>query len=107
VWAVGDNTELLLAHGKPLPKAGFAAEAEGQTAADQLTRYLGYEAPDTRLVAEGSCYMEVGGDLAAKIGGDFLAAPVPQVSLAEPSAAFHAEKAQQERDWLARWNSVA
>lgn len=103
VWAVGDVTALPLAHGLPAPKAGFIAENAGQTAADQLARYLGYAAPDTRLTAEGGCIVEIGGGLAAKVAGDFLAAPAPRVALHGPSAAFHAEKAQLEEDWLARW----
>ncbi len=101
VWAVGDVTALPLAHGLPAPKAGFIAENAGVVAADQLARHLGYDAADTRLTAEGGCIVEVGGGLAAKIAGDFLAAPVPAVSLYGPTAEFHAEKAQLESDWLA------
>lgn len=107
VWAVGDNTALPLAHGKPLPKAGVFAEGAAHAAADQLARWLGYDAPDTRFTAEGGCIMEIGGGLAAKVAGHFLATPAPQVSMHEPSTAFHAEKEQQERDWLARWHSPA
>jgi sulfide:quinone oxidoreductase len=107
VWAVGDSTALILAHGKPLPKAAVFAEAEAQVAADQLTRYLGYDAPDTRFTAEGGCYVEVGAGLAAKGEGNFLAEPAPKVTLHEPSARYHAEKEQQERDWVARWNNPA
>lgn len=104
VFAVGDSTALLLPNGKPLPKAAIFAEAEGEVAAHQLARYLGYNAPDTRFTGEGACYVELGDGLAAKGEGNFLAPPAPQVSLREPSAAHHAEKEQQERDWLARWN---
>jgi sulfide:quinone oxidoreductase len=105
VWAVGDSTALMLAHGKPLPKAAVFARAEAQAAADQLARYLGYDAPDTRFSGEGACYVEFGAGLAAKGVGNFLAAPAPQVNFYPPSATFHAEKEQEEREWLARWNS--
>ncbi|MFJ9371552.1 NAD(P)/FAD-dependent oxidoreductase [Nocardia sp. NPDC101769] len=104
VFAVGDSTVLMLANGKPLPKAAIFAEAEGQVAAHQVARYLGYDAPDTRFTGEGACYVELGEGLAAKGEGNFLAVPAPQVSLREPSAVYHEEKQQQERDWLARWN---
>ncbi|MEU6579396.1 FAD/NAD(P)-binding oxidoreductase [Nocardia sp. NPDC046763] len=104
VFAVGDSTALMLPNGKPLPKAAIFAEAEGQVAAHQVARYLGYDAPDTRFTGEGACYVEVGDGLAAKGEGNFLAPPAPQVSLHEPSAASHREKEQQERDWLVRWN---
>lgn len=103
VWAIGDAAALPLAHGMPAPKAGFIAENAGLVVADQVARHLGYDAPDTRLDARGGCIVEVGDGLAAKIAGDFLAAPAPQVALLEPSAEYHAEKAQLEQDWLARW----
>ncbi|RVW04215.1 NAD(P)/FAD-dependent oxidoreductase [Rhodococcus xishaensis] len=104
VFAVGDSTALLLPNGKPLPKAAVFAEAEGEVAAHQVARYLGYGAADTRFTGDGACYVELGGGMAAKGEGNFLTAPAPQVTLREPSTAYHAEKEQQERDWLARWN---
>ncbi|OXM18328.1 dehydrogenase [Rhodococcus erythropolis] len=105
VWAIGDNTALILPNGKPLPKAAIFAEAEGTVAAHQIARYLGYDAPDTRFTGLGGCYVEIGGGLAAKGEGDFLAPPTPRVTLHGPSADFHHEKEQQEREWLARWNA--
>lgn len=107
VFAVGDSTALLLPNGKPLPKAAIFAEAQARVAAHQAARYLGYDAPDTRFTGEGACYVELGDGLAAKGEGHFLAEPAPQVQLREPSAGFHEEKQQQERDWLARWNTHA
>ncbi|WP_405133071.1 NAD(P)/FAD-dependent oxidoreductase [Nocardia sp. NBC_01388] len=104
VWAIGDTTMLLLPNGKPLPKAAIFAEAEAGVAAHQVARHLGYAAPDTRLTGEGACYVEIGNGLAAKGSGNFLALPAPQVTLYEPSHTYHAEKEQQEREWLARWN---
>lgn len=105
VWAIGDTTALMLESGKPLPKAAIFAEAEATVAAHQVARHLGYDAPDTRFSGLGACYVEIGGGLAAKGEGEFLATPAPRVTLHDPSAAFHEEKAAQERDWLARWNT--
>ncbi|MBI2702805.1 MAG: NAD(P)/FAD-dependent oxidoreductase [Mycobacterium sp.] len=104
VWAIGDVTALMLPNGKPLPKAAIFAQAEAEVAAHQVARHLGYDAPDTRFTGEGVCYVEIGGGLAAKGEGDFFATPVPRVALRDPSPGYHAEKAQEERDWLARWN---
>lgn len=104
VWAIGDATALMLPNGKPLPKAAIFAQAEAEVAAYQVARHLGYDAPDTRFTGDGACYVEIGGGLAAKGEGNFLTPPAPQVALREPSPAYHAEKEQQERDWLARWN---
>ena len=104
VWAIGDNTALILPNGKPLPKAAVFAEGEGAAAAHQVARYLGYDQPDTRFTGVGGCYVEIGGALAAKGEGEFFASPSPRVTLHGPNADFHAEKEQQEGEWLARWN---
>lgn len=104
VWAIGDATALMLPNGKPLPKAAVFAQAEAEVAAHQVARHLGYDAPDTRFTGEGACYVEIGDRLAAKGEGNFLTPPAPQVALRDPSSEYHAEKEQQERDWLARWN---
>jgi len=104
VWAIGDATALMLPNGKPLPKAAIFAQAEAEIAAHQVARHLGYDAPDTRFTGDGACYVEIGGGLAAKGEGNFLTPSAPQVALRGPSPAYHAEKEQQERDWLARWN---
>ena len=104
VWAIGDNTALILSNGKPLPKAATFAEGEGAAAAHQVARYLGYDVPDTRFTGVGGCYVEIGGALAAKGEGEFLASPSPLVTLHGPNADFHEEKQLQEREWLARWN---
>ncbi|MDH6675915.1 sulfide:quinone oxidoreductase [Rhodococcus sp. LBL1] len=104
VWAIGDNTALILPVGKPLPKAAIFAEAEGTVVAHQVARVLGYDAPDTRFDGVGECYVEAGSGMAAKGAGEFLATPAPRVTLHDPSTAFHDEKVQQERDWLSRWN---
>lgn len=104
VWAIGDNTALMLANGKPLPKAAVFAQAEAEVAAHQVARHLGYDAPDTRFTGVGACYVEIGDGLAAKGEGNFLTPPAPQIALRGPSPSYHAEKEQEERDWLARWN---
>lgn len=104
VWAIGDVTALELPNGKPLPKAAIFARAEAEIVAHQVARHLGRDAPDTRFTGEGACYVEIGGGLAAKAEGNFLTLPAPQIALRDPSRAYHAEKEQEERDWLVRWN---
>jgi sulfide:quinone oxidoreductase len=104
VWAIGDATALILANGKPLPKAAVFAEGEADVAAHQVARYLGYDAEDQQFTGDGACYVEIGANQAAKGAGNFFTDPAPQVTLHEPSEAYHQEKAAQEADWLARWN---
>jgi len=60
VWAIGDATALLLANGKPLPKAAVFAEAEAHVVAHQVARFLGYQVPDKQFTGDGACYVEVG-----------------------------------------------
>ncbi|MEB3020750.1 NAD(P)/FAD-dependent oxidoreductase [[Mycobacterium] crassicus] len=105
VWAVGDNAAVPLANGMALPKAAIFAERAAAVAADQLARYLGAGAPDTRYRGDGYCVMVVGENMAAKVAGEFLAAPAPQVLLRGPNRDFYDEKLQLERDWLARWGT--
>jgi sulfide:quinone oxidoreductase len=104
VWAVGDVTTLVLANGKPLPKAAVFAEGEAEVVANGVARYLGQPAPEPRYDGVGSCYIEVGGHQAAKGDGRFFEEPAPVVALYEPSMQFHEEKRAQEADWLRRWS---
>lgn len=104
VWALGDTTAVTLPNGKPLPKAAVFAEGEAEVVANGVARFLGYDAPEPFFTGEGACYVEVGGHQAAKGAGNFLDPPAPAVTLHEPSAAFHDEKAAQETAWLTRWN---
>lgn len=105
VWAIGDATQLMLPSGKPLPKAAVFAEAEADVVAAGVARHLGHEVPESSFSGEGYCYIEVGDHRAAKGAGNFLAEPVPSISMFEPSEAFHQEKAAQESAWLSRWNA--
>jgi sulfide:quinone oxidoreductase len=107
VWAVGDVTALTLPNGKPLPKAAVFADGEAEVVANGIARHLGQPAPQPYYEGFGSCYIEIGGHVAAKGEGRFLEEPAPVVALEEPSPAFHAEKRDQESDWLRRWSTPA
>jgi sulfide:quinone oxidoreductase len=103
VYAVGDTVEIMMANGKPLPKAGVFAEAMGETAADRIADTLAGRAPEATFAGEGGCFLEVGGGQAMQVRGHFMAQPAPQVELSEASRAMQAEKAAFETDRLARW----
>jgi sulfide:quinone oxidoreductase len=105
VWALGDATLLTLPSGKPLPKAAVFAEGAADVIASGVARHLGYDAPEPWFTGHGSCYIELGDHQAAKGEGSFLEPPAPEVTLYEPSARFHQEKADQEADWLKHWNA--
>lgn len=103
VYAVGDVVEVLMANGKPLPKAGVFAEAMGLTAADNVLAGLAGAAPRARFEGTGGCYLETGPGQAMMVTGDFMAEPGPKVRLTEPSRAYYDEKRAFEADRLGTW----
>jgi sulfide:quinone oxidoreductase len=103
VWAIGDCTQIPLANGLPLPKAGLFAEMEGErVAADIAADVLGTEPPPP-FDGTGYCFIETGPDSATRVEGDFFATPEPRVSVADVSAANAEAKRAFERDRLRAW----
>lgn len=103
VFAVGDVTEIPLANGLMLPKAGVFAEAQGRVAADVIAaRFAG---PDgaLRFDGHGYCYLETGEGMATSIQGDFFASPEPSIQVGDPSAETLKEKRGFEASRLAAW----
>jgi sulfide:quinone oxidoreductase len=104
VHAVGDVTQVLLANGLPLPKAGVIAELEGSLVARAIAG-VG-ESRGLSFDGVASCYVEMGSEVAARVDADWYATPAPVVSIAEPSIAYAEEKRQFERERLERWFGV-
>ncbi len=103
VFAAGDVTEMPLANGMMLPKAGVFAEAQGLVAADVIAdRFAG---PDRHAVFDGYgfCFVEVGEGLATAVRGHFFAEPEPKVEVADPSPQILEEKRQFEATRLTAW----
>ncbi len=103
VYAIGDVVQIMLANGKPLPKAGVFAEAMGETVADRIAAEFSGEAPEATFEGEGGCYLEVGGGQAMMVRGHFLAEPEPEVTLTEPSPEYLNEKRAFETQRLQTW----
>lgn len=103
VYAVGDVTEMPLANGMMLPKAGVFAEAQGIVAADRIADSLSGRDGGTLFDGRGHCFIETGGGLATAVRGDFYASPEPRIEVAEPNSETLAEKAAFESDRLAAW----
>lgn len=103
VYAVGDTTEIILADGKPLPKAGVFAEAEGIIAARNIASALTGKPPEAAFDGAGYCFMEVGKGQAVLVTGNFLAQPAPEVTMTEPSAKSLADKHAFEAERLKAW----
>ncbi|MBM2821477.1 MAG: Pyr redox 2 protein [Thermoleophilia bacterium] len=103
VFGIGDVTQILLANGLPLPKAGVMAEHEGARVAAAIAADLqGSEVPPP-FDGTGACFIELGPASAALVHGNWYATPEPQVSIAEPDAAHAAEKRAFESERLERW----
>jgi sulfide:quinone oxidoreductase len=103
VYAIGDVTEIPMANGQPLPKAGVFAEAEAEVVAAQIAaRFVG-RSTDVAFTGEGFCFLEVGRGEGMLVRGRFLAEPAPQVELAGPSREFAQAKLEFERERLERW----
>lgn len=103
VYAIGDLTEIPLANGMPLPKAGVFAEGEGQVVAEHIAAAFAARAPETTFEGIGHCFMEVGGGQALLVRGQFLAEPAPEMTLTEPSQQYLEEKHAFEAERLRAW----
>lgn len=103
VYAIGDVVQIMLANGKPLPKAGVFAEAMGETVADRIAAAFSGEEAKAAFEGEGGCYLEVGGGKAMMVQGNFLAEPEPEVSLTGPSPEYLDEKRAFETQRLQTW----
>jgi sulfide:quinone oxidoreductase len=103
VFAVGDVTQIELANGLPLPKAGIIAELEGtRVAAAIAANVRGDDAP-APFDGRGHCFLEMGRSSATLIEGEFYSEPEPSVQIREPSAANAEAKRRFETERLARW----
>jgi len=103
VFAVGDVTEMPLANGMMLPKAGVFAEAQGRVAADGAASFLAGGDGKSTFDGRGYCFVETGEGMATAIQGNFFASPQPAIEVAMPSPEVLAQKREFEASRLAAW----
>jgi sulfide:quinone oxidoreductase len=103
VYAIGDVVQIMLANGKPLPKAGLFAEQMGETVAERIAAAFAGEELTATFKGEGGCYLEVGGDKAMMVRGNFLAEPEPEIVLTEATTEYLNEKRSFETQRLMEW----
>jgi sulfide:quinone oxidoreductase len=103
VFAIGDVTQIPLANGLPLPKAGVIAEREGVRVAAAIAAEVRGGEPPAPFDGHGQCFIEMGRASATLIEGAFFAEPEPLVRLREPSAENAELKRGFEAERLARW----
>ena len=104
IFAIGDITGIMLASiGKPLPKAGVFAHYEAEVVANNLVHAITGKGAPQRFTGDGECFLEAGDGRAGYGGGNFYAAPAPQIALKPPSVMHHLGKVLYEKYWLFRW----
>jgi sulfide:quinone oxidoreductase len=103
VYAIGDVTTIPLANGLPLPKAGVIAERQGQRVAQAIAAELSGSRVPAPFDGKGYCAIELGAHAAARVDGDWYAAPEPIVTIDEPRPERAGEKTDFERERLAYW----
>jgi sulfide:quinone oxidoreductase len=100
VYAIGDVTTIILANGKPLPKAGVFAEGQAKTVAQRIAAEIGGAGVPAEFDGVGFCWIEMGGGHAGFASGDFYAEPDPEVGLPRSGRLWHWGKVFFERYWL-------
>ncbi len=103
VYAIGDVVGIPLAMGKPLPKAGVFAFAEGEVVADRIADQLAGRLPAAHFDGRGECFIEMGRGQAGFARGDFFAEPAPAVRAYTSGRHWHAAKLAFERRWWSQW----
>lgn len=97
IFAIGDIASIRLLNEKYLPKGGVFAEEQAHTVARNIVSQINGEKPNATFNGKGTCYVEVGDDMAAEGSGDFYAYPEPVVNLEMPTKESRQAKLEFER----------
>jgi sulfide:quinone oxidoreductase len=103
VYAVGDVTQLPLAVGKPLPRAGVFAHGQATVVAENIAAAVAGRSGSARFEGHGSCFVETGEGRAGFGSGDFFAEPSPSVRFRRPRRVWHWAKVLYEKQVLWSW----
>jgi sulfide:quinone oxidoreductase len=103
IYAIGDVVQIMMANGKPLPKAGVFAEEMGETVAERIAATFAEREPEAEFQGQGGCYLEVSAGQAMMVKGHFMAVPDPEITLTEASPQYLEEKRSFEGQRLSTW----
>ncbi|MHB8594533.1 MAG: NAD(P)/FAD-dependent oxidoreductase, partial [Acidimicrobiales bacterium] len=103
VYAIGDNAQLPLSIGKPLPRAGVFAHAQALVVADNIAATIEGRPATAFFDGHGGCFIETGFGKAGYGSGDFYAEPAPVVDIRPPSRRRHLGKVAFEFNVMRRW----
>jgi sulfide:quinone oxidoreductase len=97
VYAVGDVTSV------GTPKAGVFSEGQAVVVADQIAARIREGSDVLAYDGQGTCYLEFGHDMVARVSVTFLSGQAPQGELEGPSKAIAADKVEFGTDRIRRW----
>jgi sulfide:quinone oxidoreductase len=103
VYAIGDNTQLPLSIGKPLPRAGVFAHSQALVVADNIAATIHGRSATASFDGHGGCFIETGFGKAGYGSGDFYAEPAPAVKIRPPARRWHLGKVLFEYNVMRRW----
>jgi len=103
VYAIGDNTQIPLGIGKPLPRAGVFAHAQALVVADNVVATIEGRPAGASFDGHGGCFIETGFGKAGYGSGNFYAEPSPAVIVRPPSRRRHLGKVAFEYNVMKRW----
>jgi sulfide:quinone oxidoreductase len=103
VYAIGDNTQIVLGIGKPLPRAGVFAHGQAHVVADTISAIITGKPAPSGFDGHGGCFIETGAGRAAYGSGNFYGDPAPTVTLHSPARHWHWGKAAFEFRVMRRW----
>lgn len=103
VFAIGDNTHIVLKIGKPLPRAGVFAHAQALTVADRISAAITGGSERVQFDGHGGCFIETGAGRAAYGSGNFYADPTPLIEMHAPARRWHWGKEAFEFNVIRRW----
>lgn len=103
VYAIGDMTQIPLANGFMLPKAGVFAHGEAEVVARNIAAEVSGGEAKWAFGGEGACFLETGYGKAAYVKGHFFAEPDPDVDFRPPGRWWRWVKEGFVRTWLWRW----
>ena len=103
VYAIGDNTHIVLGIGKPLPRAGVFAHGQAHAVADTISAAISGKPQSKGFDGHGGCFIETGAGRAAYGAGNFYADPAPSVTLHTPARRWHWGKMVFEQQVMRRW----
>ena len=103
VYAIGDNAQLPLSIGKPLPRAGVFAHAQALVVADNIAATIKNRSAAASFDGHGGCFIETGFGKAGYGSGDFYAEPSPAVKIRQPARRWHLSKIAFEYSVMRRW----